>query len=52
MEIHEYDFEVALNIAKNLISNSSKHMAEMPGMSNEIIKFRKLEFILEMLPDT
>ena len=52
MEIHEDDFEVALNIAKNLISNSSKHMAEMPGMSNEIIKFRKLEFILEMLPDT
>ena len=52
MEIHEDDFEVAINIAKNLISNSSKHMAEMPGMSNEIIKFRKLEFILEMLPDT
>jgi hypothetical protein len=50
--LNESDFKVALSLAKHLLSNSAKHMAEMPGVNNDIIKHRKLEFMIEMLPDT
>lgn len=52
LELNESDFKVALSLAKHLLRNSAKHMAEMPGVNNEIIKHRKLEFMIEMLPDT
>lgn len=52
LELNQSDFKVALNLAKHLISNSAKHMAEMPGVNNDIVKYRKLQFMIEMLPDT
>jgi len=52
LELNQSDFKVALYLAKQLISNSAKHMAEMPGVNNDIVKYRKLQFMIEMLPDT
>ena len=52
LQLNQSDFNVAISLAKHLISNSAKHMAEMPGVNNDIIKYRKLQFMIEMLPDT
>lgn len=52
LQLSQSDFNVAMSLAKHLISNSAKHMAEMPGVNNDIIKYRKLQFMIEMLPDT
>ena len=52
LQLNQSDFNVAMSLAKHLISNSAKHMAEMPGVNNDIIKYRKLQFMIEMLPDT
>jgi len=46
LQLNQSDFNVAMSLAKHLISNSAKHMAEMPGVNNDIIKYRKLQFMI------